>query len=102
MNLKCLSRENVPKPPTGYAFVFIDEQNNNRLTIKRDDGSFTEFGNTLANTDILISLADPVSVTIHSENNSFTQTFKFSTANFEEDEFACVIDWGDGSKPVRL
>ena len=64
---------------TGYAFVFIDDQNNNRLTIKRDNGDFTEFGNTLANTDLLISLADPVSITVSSDTISFEQTFMFTT-----------------------
>lgn len=78
MNLKCLSREDVKIPPTGYAFVFIDEQNNNRLTIRRDNGDFTEFGNTLANTNILISLADPVSITVSSDT-IFTQAFNFTT-----------------------
>ena len=86
MNLKCLSREKVPNPPSGYAFVFIDEQNNHRLTIKRgikladgtDGFDFTEFGNTLANTNVLISLADPVSITVSSDT-TFTQAFNFTT-----------------------
>jgi hypothetical protein len=96
MNLKCLKRTDVPIPPPGYAFVFIDEQNNHRLTIRRDDGSFTEFGNTLANTNTLISLADPASITVSSDI-TFTQAFNF-TSNMPGG-FTGVIDWGDGENP---
>jgi hypothetical protein len=120
MNIPIKTRNEVPAPPSGFVFPFIDAENN-KFTVKLNNEKFITFNsgsdlpadfNPLDWTDCTAWEVYPTSEVLEANTytqNDFTNKAAIPANNIEEFKVSIittvensdvVIDWGDGNKSV--